>query len=162
MPGMTCYNRLAIMDKLCCYIELLEKIIVELNLRGNQGRVSPAIIQLMTSFVSDIRTNPNFAVDTCNPNPPVLLPPAIDPQYCVFGIYLFRDDGSRYRLFDKLILAVDASSTPKLEYTINTLTNPLTDLIPSESGNITYSDAVCFLKNHFEQIKQYLSLNCGC
>lgn len=159
MSGVTSYNRLAITDKLCCYIELLEKINIELNLRNNQGPAGPAISQLVTSFLLDIISNPNFAVDTCDPNPP--FPPTMnDPPYCVFGIYLLRDDGSRYRLFDKRILAVDA--TEGLAAVIGFLANPLTDLIPSGSGNITYSEAVCCLKNHFEQIKKYLSLNCGC
>lgn len=160
MSGVTCYNRLAIMDKLCCYIELLEKIIAELNLRSNQGSVSPAIAQLATSFFNDIKTNPNFEVDTCKPDPPGAPSSVPDAIYCVFGIYLLRDDGSRYRLFDKRVYAFD--KTTSIVYSIYNLTNLTTDLIPSRSGNITYSDAICCLKNHFEQVKKYLSLDCGC
>ena len=159
MSGVTCYNRLVIVDKLCCYIELLEKIIVELNLRNNQGPAGPAISQLMRSFLLDIQDNPNFAVDTCYPTPP--FPPTMnDAPYCVFGVYLLRDDGNRYRLFDKRIWAIDA--TTGFVYPIFVLDDPLTTLIPSGSGNVTYSEAICCLKNHFEQIKRYLSLNCGC
>lgn len=71
----------------------------------------------------------------------------------VFGVYLVRENGTRFRLFDKQAIAYDG----QYEYTLDALKNPKTELIPHAPNNVTYSEVVCSLKNHFELVKRHLT-----
>jgi len=150
-------NRLTLIERLCCYIEQLEKIHIELNLRKNMGNPGEAARNLTKEFFCQILSDVNFVVDDLPKQPEQQPEIEVEPEpiHCVFGVYLVRQNGSRYRIFDKQVKAIDEMGTT---YSLWDLCEPDTVLFPGDGKNtISYAQAICCLKHHFQTIKAYLS-----
>jgi len=137
-------NRLEVIYRLCCYIEQLEKIQIELKpleMTTPPNNAGPAVSQMAECLFDEMSMDPNI----------VVLP---EECPCVFGVNLVRKDGSRYRIFDKEVKAIMEDGTSHSVFKLSIKDTVLF------SGNgktsISYSQAICWIKQHFMTVKNYL------
>lgn len=184
MPAPVCLNNLQLIDRLTCYLELIGKIISELNLRHNQLLPGLAVNQLTAKLFKHFQCDSNLILDQfpdfqlppepeCECDPDSI--PTPDPDGCesepvpepvpvgifVYAVYLLRENYSRYRIFDGQVYAIDANGDKQ---SLTKLIDPDTILIENPENLpdiITYSQALCCLRKHFEKIISYLKC-CQC